>query len=66
MPEELISYFEKRYLELKGKAKTYGELKLLIARESRETFFNESSWGRLVQEQLNKLLEKDVGSLCIR
>lgn len=65
MPEELLSYFEKKYSELKGKAKTYGELKNLIAKESKEVCFIETCWGDLLHEQLNKLLENEVNSLPI-
>lgn len=66
MPEEIVSYFEKKYLELKEKAKTYGELKFLIDQEWKDACFRETCWGNLLHEQLKKLLENDVGSLCIQ
>lgn len=65
MPEEIVSYFEKKYLELKEKAKTYGELKLLLDQEWKDACFNEALWGILLHEQLKRLLENDMGSLYI-
>lgn len=65
MPEELLSYFEKKYSELKGQAKTYGELKKLIIKEAKDYCFSEKCWSDLLHEKLNKLLENEVNSLPI-
>ncbi len=66
MPEELMSYFEKKYLEFKRRAKTYGELKRLIDKESKDACFSDVAWGNLLRAQLSEQLEKDIGSLCIK
>lgn len=65
MPEELLSYFERKYLELKGQAKTYGELKDLITKETKESSFEEIYWSILLKENLDKLFTNEVNSLPI-
>ncbi len=53
MPEEVASYIEKKYLELKEKAKTYRELEKLICRASREEGYRNHNWGSFFHVQVN-------------
>lgn len=65
MPEEIASYFEKKYSELKEKSKTYGDLEKLIDGTFREVGYANPNWRAFVYKQLKAMLHEECGSLPI-
>lgn len=65
MPEELVTYFDKKYSELKLKAKTYGDLEKIIKRTTSEESYVDNAFGTLLYEQLTARLHEEWGGLSI-
>ena len=65
MPEEIVSYFEKKYSELKEESKTYGDLEKLIKRTANEAGYNNPGWGTFVHIRLMAMLRKEWSGLPI-
>lgn len=65
MPEELVSYFDKKYSELKLKAKTYGDLEKIIKRTTSEESYADNAFGIFLYMQLMSRLHEEWSCLPI-
>lgn len=65
MPEELVSYFDKKYSELKLKAKTYGDLEKIIKRTTSEESYADNAFGTFLYKQLMARLHEEWNCLPI-